>query len=275
MIVPLYVGNALKLYLSPPAAAEYWRILRKGTNDIADPDDPAAVVIYEGDLNAVTDTNALKNDVMMFYAIFYRVNGAWVAGNTSYGTPSASYVDYSTDVLGLVRDRLEAGLKVEVERGTILNDFGYIQVMTSPPVMNTNIGFPLVTLSLEEENPDVLGIGMDTTGSYDDLEDELDLAGVINTVRLAITGWSLNPDERLVLRQAIRRVILANTDVFAGHGLALPSLSLRNVDAVNGEYGDTPLFLVSGDFTCTAPVRVGAPNNALILDINVEALSNG
>lgn len=275
MIVPLYVGNALKLYLSPPATAEYWRVLRKGTNDIAGPDDPDAIVIYEGDTNSVTDTNALKNDVMMFYAIFYRVNNTWVAGNVSYGTPVSSYVDYSTDVLGLLRDRLEAGLKVEVERGVLLNDFGYIQVMTAPPVMNTNIGFPLVTVSLEDEQPYIQGIGLDTTGSYDDFDDELDLDGTLNKVHLSITGWSLNPDERLTLRSAIRRIILANTDVFAGHGIALPELSLRNVDAVNGEYGDTPLFLVSGDLTCTAPVRVGAPNNSLILDINVEALTNG
>ncbi len=276
MIMPLFVGNALKLYLSPPANADYWRIMRKGTDDISGPDDTGAIAIYEGDLNSVTDTNALLNDARMYYAVYYWINDAWVFGNSNYGTPTASYVDYSTDVMGILRDRLEAGLAVEVARKTLLNDFGYIQVLTAPPVMNANIGFPLVTLSLEDENPEIESIGLDISGSYDDDEESLEMVGQYNKVRLSITGWSLNPDERLALRKAIRRIVLANADIFAANGMMLPELSLRNVDAVNGEYGDTPLFLVSGDFSCTAPVRVGASNNALILDVTVTVeASNG
>lgn len=275
MIVPLYVGNALKVYLTPPSTAEYWRVLRKPTSDISGPDDEQAVLIFEGDTRSVTDTLALTNNVRVYYAVFYWINSAWVAGGVNYGTPTSTYVDYSTDVFGLLRDRLEAGLAEEVRRKTLLNDFGYIQVLNAPPVMNMNIGFPLVTLSLEDESPAVLALGQDLSGSFEDHDEDLDLDGIMNRIHIQITGWSLNPDERLSLRNAIRRIVLANFDVFAGNGIALPELTLRNVDAVNGEYGDTPMYMVVGDFVCTAPVRVGAPNDSLIMNVTVEVISNG
>lgn len=277
MIQPVAIGNALKLFLTPPANAEYWRVLRKGTDDIADENDPYALVAYEGDERAFVDCVSLLNDIRAYYAPFYRVNGTWVRGQGNYGTPLATYEDHSTDVLSLVRDRLEAGLTVEVERGNLMNDLGYIQVLTAPPAMNMNISFPLVTVSLEEESPSMRGIGEDITGQYTDVEDEtwLEEEGWLANVRLSIQGFSFNPDERINLRKAIRRVIVGNLHVFAAMGIALPQLSLSDADAVNGEFGDTPLYLVMGDFTCTAPVRVGHMAGGTITDIDVEAQSNG
>lgn len=272
MIQPVAIGNALKLFLTPPANAEYWRVLRKGTDDIADENDPYALVAYEGDDRAFTDCVSLQNDVRAYYTPFYRINGAWVRGQGNYGTPSATYVDASTEVLSLVRDRLEAGLTVEVERGNLMNELGYIQVLTAPPSMNMNISFPLVTVTLEEESPSVRGIGEDLTGQFTDVEDEtwLEEEGWLANVRLNMVGWSLNPDERIELRKAIRRVIVGNLNVFAAKGIVLPQLTLSDTDAVNGEFGETPLYLVSGDFTCTAPVRVGHMAGGTITDIDVE-----
>ena len=92
---------------------------------------------------------------------------------------------------------------------------------------------------------------------------------------LTITGWSLNPDERIELRKAIRRIVVGNLDVLADKGVILPNLTLSDADAVNGEFGDTPLYLVAGEFTCTAPVRVGHMASGTIKDIYVEANTNG
>ena len=273
MIQPVAIGNALKLYLTPPADAEYWRVLRKGTDDISGPDDEYALVAYEGDDRAFVDCASLQNEVRAFYVPFYRIAGAWVRGVGNYGTPVSSYEDYSTDVLSLLRDRLEAGLTVEVERGNLMNELGYIQVLTAPPAVNMNISFPLVTISLEEESPSIRGIGEDISGQYTDVEDEtwLEEEGWLANVRLTIQGFSFNPDERIELRKAIRRVIVGNLNVFAAKGIVLPQLTLSDADAVNGEYGDTPLYLVMGDFTCTAPVRVGHMAGGTITDIDVEA----
>lgn len=273
MIEPVAIGNALKLYLTPPANAEYWRVLRKGTDDIADENDPNALVAYEGDERAFVDCTSMVNDVRAYYTPFYRVNGAWVRGQGNYGTPASTYEDHSTDVLSLMRDRLEAALAEEVRRQNLMNDLGYIQVLTAPPAMNMNISFPLVTVSLEEESPTARGIGENITGDYHDMEDDtwLDEEGWLANVRLSIQGFSLNPDERIELRKAIRRAIVGNLHVFAARGVVLPQLSLSDADAVNGEFGDTPIYLVAGDFTCTAPVRVGHMAGGTIKDIDVEA----
>lgn len=274
MIQPLYIGNALKLFIVPPAGAEFWRVLRKETDDISGPDDGAAVQAYEGEDKAFIDSAFLTNDVRAYYTPFYWVNGAWVRGNGNYGTPVASYEDHSTDVLTLLRDRLEAGLAIEVQRKNILNDLGYVQVLTAPPNVKMNIAFPLVTLSLEDESPSVRGIGEDTYGDYEDDDEWLEMDGWLADVRLTITGWSLNPDERIELRKAIRRIVVGNLDVLADKGVILPNLTLSDADAVNGEFGDTPLYLVTGEFTCTAPVRVGHMASGTITDIQI-GVTNG
>ncbi|WNL63639.1 head-to-tail adaptor [Aeromonas phage ST4] len=273
MVQPMAIGNALKLHLTPPANAEYWRVLRKGTDDIVDEDDASAIVAYEGDHRLFVDTAFLTNEVRAYYTPFYRVAGAWVRGQGNYGTPTPTYEDYSTEVLGVVRDRLEAGLAIEVQRGNLMNELGYIQVLTAPPNVNMNIQFPLVTLSLETESRDLRGIGEDTMGDFLEAESDewLEHEGWLASVQVAIIGWSLNPDERLELRKAIRRIIVGNLTVFADKGMSLPNLSLKNDDAVNGEYGETPMYLVTGFYTCIAPVRVGHLAGGTIQDIDVEA----
>ncbi len=276
LIEPLAIGNAIRVYLTPPAGAEYWRVLRKATDDIVDESDPGAIAVFEGDIRQFIDTEYLTNEQRVYYVPFYRVNGGWVRGQGNYGTPSATYEDYSTEVISVIRDRLEAGLTIEVQRGNLHSENGYIQVLTAPPSVNMNLVLPLVTLTLEDESRDLRGIGEDTMGQYlDDESDEvLEQMGWLAGVQIGIAGFAVNPDERIELRKAIRRIIVGNLDVFADKGLALPNLTLKDDDAVNGEYGDTPLYLVTGVFTCIAPVRVGHMSAGTITDVNAE-VTNG
>lgn len=265
IVQPIHVGNALRLFIEPPAGAARWRVLRKGSNTFAGPDDPSALVAYEGDERVVVDATALQNDVMAFYRPYYQnAAGAWSAGTTATGTPAAIYEEHTTDAMSQVRDRLEAGLKVEVERGNLLNELGYIQVYTAPPSLEQNLLFPLVTITLENEASDTRGIGENISG------DEFDAAGFswlesegwLADVQLTIVGWSLNSDERIELRKAIRRVIIANLPVFASQGIDQINLSMNDIDAVNGEYG-APIYQVMANFSCVAPVRVGGRVGAL------------
>lgn len=266
MIQPLPIGNALRLFIQPPAGAVRWKVLRKGSATFTGHDDPGAIVAYEGNEDVYVDTGpGLKNELKAFYCAFYTKDGAeWTASQVNDGTPAAIYEEHSTDVLSFMRERLEAGLKVECERGTFMTELGYIQVMTAPPAMDGDLRFPLVTIYLDDESSSQRAIGESMMGDElagigDDWEDS---DGWLANVQLSIVGWSLNGDERVELRKAIRRLIVGNLQVFGDRGWMLPNLSQKDQDAVNGEY-PTPMYQVLNTFTCLAPVRVSGGVSAI------------
>ena len=266
IVQPLHVGNALRLFIEPPVTAVRWKVLRKGSDSFTGHDDPGALVVYEGDEFVIVDAESLPNDVMAFYRPYYTADDiAWTAGATAYGTPDSIYEEHTTDAMSLVRSRLEAGLKVEVERGNLINELGYIQVYTAPPSLEQNLLFPLVTITLDCEESDIRAIGENISGdAFDSIGfDWLESEGWLSSVRLTIVGWSLNSDERIELRKAIRRVIIANLPVFAAQGIDQVDLSMNDVDAVNGEYG-APIYQVMANFSCVAPVRVGGRVDAIV-----------
>ena len=278
IVQPLHIGNALRLFIEPPAGAVRWRVLRKGSDTFTGPDDPGALVAFEGDERVVVDAAHLQNDVMAFYRPFYTADGTtWTAGPTASGTPRATYEEFTSDVLTTLRDRLEAGLKVEVERGNLISELGYIQVYTAPPSLERDLRFPLVTISLESDAPEVRAIGEVISG------DEFDAIGFdwgesegwLSSIQVQVVGWSLNPDERVELRKAIRRVVIGNLPVFASAGMDQVNLSMNDVDAVSGEFA-APIFQVIGNFSCVAPVRVGGDVQAVrAVDSTIGVIING
>lgn len=275
MIQPLPVGNALRLFIQPPAGAVRWKVLRKGIGSFSGHDDPSAIVAYEGESHVTLDTAYLQNEVMAFYQPFYTSDGViWTPGPVAHGTPVSSYEEFTTDVMSLLRERLEAGLKVEVERGNLQNELGYIQVYTAAPSLEQDLRMPLVTLHLENEEPGERGIGEDVGGDeYDAIgEDWIETEGWLANVRVVMIGWSLNADERIELRKAIRRLVVANLPVFEEAGFTLPTLSQQDIDAVNGEY-PAPIYQVMNTFTCLAPVRVGARTPVGVKEV-ISARSN-
>lgn len=259
MVQPLYVGNALRLFFEPPAGAVRWKVLRKGSDSFSGHDDPSAAVIYEGAEHVVVDTQFLQNQVMAFYRPFYTSDGVtWAAGPTAHGTPDATFTETATDVVTFLRERLEAGLKVEVERGNLQSELGYVQVYISTPSLEQDLRFPLVTIHLDDEAASVWGVGDDITGDvFDPIAEEFEESeGWLNQVQCSVIGWSLNGDERSELRKAIRRIIMGNLQVFASHGWEQIELAQQHIDAVGGEY-PAPIFQTVGSFRCLAPARVG------------------
>lgn len=258
MIQPLPVGNALRLFIEPPLGAVRWRILRKGSDSFANENDPSALIAYEGDERVTIDTASLQNQVMAFYRPFYTADGTtWTPGVTVNGTPAATFQDHDTDVLAFLRERIEAGLLVECQRGNFLTELGYIQVYTASPSLERDLQMPLVTVHLENEEPEIRAIGEDISGdAFDVIGDEWQEAeGWLANVRVTVIGWSLNSDERMELRKAIRRIVVANLPVFAEKGWLSVELSQQDIDAVNGEY-PAHIYQVMSNFSCTAPVRV-------------------
>lgn len=268
MVQPLPVGNALRLFFEPPADAVQWKVLRKGSDTFSGVDDASAIVAYEGDERVVVDSAFLQNEVMAFYKPFYNNGGGWVAGPTASGTPVATYQEVTTDVLSVVRARLEAGLKVECERGNLSPANGYVQVFNASPSLERDLAMPLVTVHLENEEPSIRAIGEDISGDmYDGIGESWEESdGWLASVRLTLIGWSLNSDERIELRKCMRRVIMANMPVFADLGWEQVELSLSDIDAVNGEY-PAHIYQVMGSFSCIAPTRVVSDVDSVVQQV--------
>lgn len=256
---PLYAGNALQVTLAPPAGAMSWRLLRKAANAFTDENDPQALVAFEGGDPIITDAEpGLMNETPVYYKPFYQAaNGTWSTAPSAAGTPLASYEDNSTDVMRIVRNRLEAGLAVEVARGTFKLDGGRqaIAVYSAPPAAGA-VDLPVVTVHLDSEREEGTGLGeLITPDLLLPGGDWLEHEGRMADVSLEIVGWCLNPDERIEMRQALRRIIMANLGVFAAAGMNEVAFSFKDIDAISGEY-QVNIYQSYCSFTCQAPVIV-------------------
>lgn len=262
-VVPLAVGNALRVFLAPSAGAILWRVLRKETDDISSETDPAALRVYQGDDASFLDAGLLTNGVAYYYRAFYWNGSAWSGTPSVSASPVASYADASTDVLSVVRDRLDYGLQVEVARGTLAPNSGGIQVLNAPPVFEET-RWPVVTVHLQSEAPFVRGIGemIDADGLDLETGDWHGTEGWMAKVSLTIVGWTQNPDERVELRKALRRIIVANLPVFDEHGIVNIEPQMQDMDSLGGEY-PTNVYQVLCNFTCVAPVRVTSSGDAI------------
>jgi hypothetical protein len=276
-IRPLAAGNALQLSLVPPAGATHWRILRKGDAVFSGPDDAAALNVYEGDDTTVVDAMpGLINEMPCGYVAYFWVAAAWVASNVALGTPRATYADLSTDVLSLLRDRLEAGLAEEVRRGTFRLGEGrtIMEVFTAPPVIG-QVEPPLVTVHLETEQPGARGIG--ELVAPDELLEDDDIReheGWLADVSVEVLAWSLNPDERVELRKALRRIVVANLPVFSAAGMEQINFTQRDAEFLNGEFGPNPVYQAACSFTCMAPVIVSTNTFGKVREVDVAAAAD-
>jgi hypothetical protein len=279
IVQPLYAGNALRLFLEPPPGAVKWRVLHKGSNSFSGPDDASARIAYEGDERVIVDATALQNEVVAFYRPYYLASDGitWTPGSVASGTPRATYQETSTDALEFVRDRLEAALLVECERGTFQTELGYIQVFTAPPSLERDLRFPLVTVHLNNEEPADRFLGEDVNSDLlDEVGDDGSTSeGWLAQVTLTIIGWTLNPDERMELRKAIRRIVVANLPVLSSRGIEQVSISQEDVDSINGEY-PSPMYQVMNTLTCLAPVRIsGVDQRTPVIKDVIARSTNG
>lgn len=266
-IEPLAVGNALRVFFEPPSGAVQVRLLRKASDTFSGHDDAQARLVFAGDpVNAAVDSSNLQNGTTYFYRAYYLIGSTWYASTSVSGVPNATYSDASTDVLDVVRDRLQKGMRVEVDRGNFASDADdkYIKVLNAPPLEEAT-RWPVITVHLTNESPAYRAVG-----EMVEADDFLELDGTwgsgegwLAKVQLSIVGWCLNPDERLDLRKALRRLIVANLPVFDEHGMVEIEFSQQDIDAVSGEFA-APVYQVMNTLTCVAPVRVlNGPDQAI------------
>jgi hypothetical protein len=268
MVLSLAAGNALKVFVAPPAGAQKWRVLRKDADTFTDQNDPSAVVAYEGTEKYFVDSYYLQNGVAAFYQAFYWTGTAWVGSASKSGTPTATYAQLSTDVLSFLSDRLTAGLAVEVARGTLVPASGVIDVVNASPQYEPS-RWPLVSVILISQTPVDRAIGelyeLDSYDSESGVWTESE--GFLSRVQIAVTAWTENSDERLALRAALLRIIVANFPVFDAQGFVNIEFPQSDQDHVSGEY-PAPVYDTTGQFMCLAPVIVG-DNVDAITDVDV------
>jgi hypothetical protein len=229
MIVPLAIGNALRIVFVPPDGTVRTRVLRRADAAFTDQNDPGAINVGETDGHAVTDTSGLINGQTYFYAAAFFDGLHWSLSAAVSAVPAASYFDATVDVQTVLRDRIDAGMKVEVARGALLPQSGRIDVLTAPPVFNDK-RLPMVTVHLENEAPIQRALGDQPIPDVFDTEgnDWQESGGWLGRCQLTIVCWSLNPDERLALRRALRRVLVANLPVFSDLGLDTVEFSFND-----------------------------------------------
>lgn len=254
MITPLAAGNAIQLLLRPPASADRWRLLRHEVDEFTGPDDENAVLVFDGELKTIVDDIRLENGAQYFYKPYYLLGDRWDEGDSRAASPKATYEDRSVDALSIVRERMEAGLRVEVDRGTLRHDKGLIPVLTAPPQYDET-SWPVVTVGLVNERDEIRALGemveVDEGIAHELEENE----GWIASTQLSIVGWSLNPDERIELRKALRRIIVANLPIFEANGMQRIGLSQQ--DMHDFESYSAPVYQALCTLTCLSPIVVG------------------
>lgn len=253
LIEILAIGAALRIHLAPLANATSWRLIRKTTDDFTGHDDVGAVVVYAGKSEKVLlDWSGVFNGFPYFYRLYCFVDGSWISSDSASATASATAESLSVDVRAIVRDRIDAGLQAEISSGNLTNKFNRIQVLNAPPVY-TNVTWPVVSVHLENDSAEARAIG-EVFGA-DSFDDDLDLwedsEGWLSRWSLTIVGWSLNPDERIVLSQAIKKIIIGNLPVFDDAGMLQVDFSQRDVDDFV-QY-DAPVYQTYCALSCLAP----------------------
>jgi hypothetical protein len=260
LIQPVSAGNALRVFLVPPAGAVQWRLLRKVADTFAGEDDPEALLVYEGADKITLDILQLVNGRKYYYRPYYLVDDAWVPGDTASAVPNAIYEELGGDVLSLVRDRLDLGLQVEVERETLRHAEDYIPVLTAPPIYEDTV-FPVVTVHLSNEQPAERTVGETVEVDDFDAGQWTEKEGWLARTQLTIMGWSINPDERIALRRALRRIVQTNLPIFDFAGMVEIEFSQQDTEDF-ASYA-VPVYQVLCTFSCSAPAQVGAKVGAI------------
>ena len=245
-------GNALSLKILVPYC-NAWKILRKEGGAPLSHDDAAAHVIPQRNNLSVVDADGLINGVAYHYLMFIRLKGVWsAAGKVIIATPDSTYRQLGTDVLSLVRERMDLGLNALVDRGLLTHSADQIQVLTAPPV-STEIDWPIVTTHLQSDSSAERGLGEYIAPDECDSETNewSSFEGWISDVRISIIAWSQNPDQRIKLRIAIKNLLIANLSVFEAHEMI--NIDLSQSDTEDFEGYSVPVYQVVTTLSCQAP----------------------
>ena len=270
LLEPVFSGNAVRVFMDPPRRSLFWRLLRRTADTFTGADDAGAVLVADHCTDNVwLDTKALINGTSYCWRLYSWDGLSWSASDTATATPAATYEGDDCDPQQIVRDRVEAGLRVEIERGNLLPESGKIPVLKGPFQVADKVVFPTVFVHHDQVTPSDRALGEDAVGlGLLDDGDWFETEGWLARTVLNIGIVSLNLDERNALRRAVVRVMQANLTVFAAAGLSLIEFSLT--DSEDLESKNVPLFMAGGSFSCVSHSFVGRRVSP-VRDVTVHA----
>ena len=250
-------GNAAALLVSPDAGALAWSLLRRTDDDFVGVDDDDAVVVATGEgPDQVLDVDGLINGTTYHYLHYCLHDDVWrPSGHVHTVTPAYRDQPYFhlPDVAATVRQRLDLGLRAELALQRLSHPAGAIPVLTAPPQIET-ARLPIVTVMLEQRVSEVRGVG--ELILPDRFEEALWTTheGWLDRSTIQIIGWSLNPDDRARLRNAIQRVLMLNLPVFDNAGFT--QIDLQESDDADFESFNAPVYQSVFTLSCLHPAIV-------------------
>jgi hypothetical protein len=218
LLQPISCGNAVRLVVQPTVNETQWRLLRKETDVFTGQDDPAAFVVHDGVNRFLTDARMLVNGVTYHYALYGYAAGSWGAPVMASVVPEALFEDISVDPQELVRERIDVTLHSMIQRGLVQLSRSNVAVM-SIPFYTQGGELPVVTVLYGSGSATGHALGEQMSADEFDGSDFIGTQGWHESVSLEISAWSLNAQERNIIRKALQAVIAANLGIFAESGL--------------------------------------------------------
>lgn len=262
-LMPIAAGNAVRVHYERPAGAIDCVLLRNTTGVFAGHNDPNSVLVAQDFGDMVVDAYGLENGQAYHYQTYWTPDGlVWTPETSGSVTPATNFLLNDVDPQIIVRDRLDLGMQALIASGGITHPNGRIHVLTAPPLFE-DVAFPAVTVHLTADRPGDRFVGEDLAENmpWDEFE------GWLSSVTLSIVGWSLNPDERIVLRRAIKHVIQANLGLFDAYGLV--QVDFSQTDSDDFQSFNAPVYQTVGTFSCLVQADVHASQSLLISAVPV------
>ena len=243
---------AVYLYLDPPDGPSALRLVRR--YDATFPALPTGTgnhQIYAGPpTGGVLDWHEVLPGTTHWYAPYYLTGATWTLGTAHSITPTIQTHAPTLDSLDAIRERVEVGLNALLADGYLRHPRNQFSVLTAPLVLE-DVCFPAVAVHLDQATAD-----QHFVGGY--IGSDLVPSGQVSTsegwwarYQVQVEAWSLNPDERRLLRRALRDILVSGRDVLELIGLMELEVSLA--DNEDFQSYNAPLYHTVAKLTYLAP----------------------
>ena len=253
---------AVYLYLEPPVGPSHLRLVRRYNQAFpALPTGAGNTEIYAGPLTAgVLDWHEVLPGAVHWYAPYYLTGATWTLGTAHSITPTIQTHAPTLDSLDVLRERVEVGLNALLADGYLRHPRNQFSVLTAPPVLE-DACFPAVAVHLDQAVADTHFVGgfIGEDSTEDGLQRETE--GWWARYQVQVEAWSLNPDERRLLRRALRDILVAGRDVLELIGLMELEVSLA--DSEDFQSYNAPLYHTVAKLSYLAPDVVWSESTPL------------
>jgi len=256
-------GAAVYLALRAPADVSHLRVERRYDDQFADlPGGPDTTTVYAGPpADGVLDWHEVLVGVPHWYAAYGLKRGVWVRyGSPVSVTPTAQPHAPRSDALDVLRERIEVGLNALLDAGVLTHGSGRFRVLFGPPALD-GVEFPAVSLQLEQAAPDQQYIGGYLAAEVTESGDWSTQAGWYARYHVQVGLWSLNPDERRLLRASLRDILISNREIFELLGMQEMDVSLADHEDFTS-YSAT-VYISTARLVFLAPCTITMTENAL------------